>query len=143
MTLDESVWLPKYWFVLTTIACQYPNKPNDVTKKKYYELIQNLPLFMPEGDVSNHFLKLLDKYPVTPYLDDRASFMKWSHFIQNKVNASMGYEEKTTADAMQEYYDQYKPRELLMREVIEQRTRYLFLAFLGTLALGGIYLYKK
>ena len=25
-------------FVLTTIATQYPNKPNAVTKKKYYEL---------------------------------------------------------------------------------------------------------
>ena len=45
--LDPTVWGPHYWFFLHTIAMAYPIRPNDVTKKKHYELIQNMPLFIP------------------------------------------------------------------------------------------------
>ena len=143
MVLEQSVWLPKYWFVLTTIATQYPNKPNAVTKKKYYELIQNLPLFMPQSDASKIMLELLDKYPVTPYLEDREGFMKWIHFIQNKVNKALGDKELTTAEALQEYYNAYKPRAIVMKEVIKQREKYIYIALVASFILGGMYLYKK
>ena len=36
--LDPTIWGPHYWFFLHTIAMTYPIRPNDVTKKKYYEL---------------------------------------------------------------------------------------------------------
>ena len=39
MQLDPKIWGPKYWFVLHTIALTYPDTPNSVTKKKYYDLI--------------------------------------------------------------------------------------------------------
>lgn len=143
MVLEHSVWLPKYWFVLTTIATQYPNKPNAVTKKKYYELIQNLPLFMPQSDASKILLELLDKYPVTPYLEDREGFMKWMHFIQNKVNKALGDKEQTTAESLQEYYNAYKPRAIVMKEVIKQREKYIYIALVASFILGGMYLYKK
>ena len=37
-------------------------------KKKYYDLIQNLPLFFPTI-IRNNLIKMLDKFPVTPYLE--------------------------------------------------------------------------
>ena len=37
----------------------------------------------------NNFLDLLDKYPVTPYLSSRMSFMKWVNFIFNKINKQL------------------------------------------------------
>lgn len=143
MTLEHSVWLPKYWFVLTTMASQYPLRPNEVTQKKYYEFIQNLPLFMPKGDASKTLLELLDKYPVSPYLEDREGFMKWVHFIQNKANNALGFKEKTTAESLQEYYDEYKPRSIVMKDVIRQRERYLYIAMILGFVLSGLYLYKK
>ena len=45
MGLNYNVWLPHLKFTLQTIAMTYPSKPNDVSKRKYYDLIQNLPLF--------------------------------------------------------------------------------------------------
>ena len=143
MTLDASVWLPKYWFVLTTIGCTYPKKPNEVTRKKYYELVQNLPLFMPQGDVSKTLLELLDKYPVTPYLEDREGFMKWLHFIQNKTNSTLGFQEQTTAEALQTYYDEYKPRTVLMKDMIRQRERYLYMAAALGIIVAASYMIKK
>ena len=82
----SSVWGPKYWYVLHMMAFHYPIHPNKVTKKKYYETIMNFPLFLPNEEMGNKFSKLLDKYPITPYLDSRESFIKWTHFIHNRVN---------------------------------------------------------
>jgi hypothetical protein len=67
----------------------YPHHPNAVTKKKYYEFIQNLPLFLPVEEISGEFSKLIDKYPITPYLDNRDSFVRWMHFIHNKINEKL------------------------------------------------------
>lgn len=58
-------------------------------QKKYYEFIHNLPLFIPTESISKNFSKLLDKYPVTPYLDNKMSFIKWTHFIHNKINKKL------------------------------------------------------
>ena len=45
MKPNPFVWFPHLKFILWTIAVQYPIKPNEVTIKKYYTLINNLPVF--------------------------------------------------------------------------------------------------
>ena len=111
MKLKSHIWGPHFWFVLTTIAISYPIKPNNITKKKYYEFIQNLPLFIPDERIGNKFSKLLDKYPVTPYLDSREMFTRWIHFIHNRINVILGKKKLSLSDAMSNYYDQYKEKE--------------------------------
>ena len=64
MGLDPKVWLPHFLFVMQTIAISYPAYPNDTSKKKYYDLIQNMALFLPDYPLGNEFLKLLDKFPL-------------------------------------------------------------------------------
>ena len=86
MALDPKIWGPFYWFVLHTIALTYPAHPNEVIKKKYYDFIQNLPLFIPIPEMGDNFGAMLDKYPISPYLDSRESFIRWVHFIHNKFN---------------------------------------------------------
>ena len=53
MALEPNIWGPHYWFVLHTIALTYPHTPNEVMRKKYYDLIQNLPLFLPVEEIGN------------------------------------------------------------------------------------------
>ena len=89
MKYIAKVWGPHYWFVLHTIALRYPKNPNDVTKKKYYDFISNLPLFIPDTKMGDEFAELLDKYPVTPYLDNNNTFSKWIHFIHNRINEKL------------------------------------------------------
>ena len=93
MNLDPDIWGPHYWFFLHTLAYSYPATPNAITKRKYYDCIHNLPLFIPHDEIGNKFSRLLDKYPVTPYLDKRESFLRWVNFIHNKVNYNQGKEE--------------------------------------------------
>ena len=110
MELNPEIWGPYYWFVLHTIAFSYPLNPNDTTKKKYYDFIQNLPLFIPQSQIGNKFAEYLDKFPVSPYLDSRKSFMKWMHFIHNKINSHIGKYEVTMEQAMNDYYQKYIPK---------------------------------
>ena len=142
MTLDPKVWGPHYWFVLHTIALKYPLNPNTTIKKKYYDFIQNLPLFIPIEDFGNLFSSFLDKYPVTPYLDSRESFVKWMHFIHNKMNIYLGVPTLTSTEAMTAYYEHYKPKAVKSREVMIGREKLIFFGILVVLISIIIFLNK-
>ena len=109
---DSRVWGPPFWFFIHTIAMNYPDRANDVTKRKYYDFIQNLPLFIPNVEMGNRFSRLLDKYPVTPYLDKRESFIRWTIFIHNKINKIVGKSEMDLEDAIDKYNATYVPEKL-------------------------------
>ena len=42
MGLNPKIWGPHYWFMIHTIALNYPHSPNDTTKKKYYDFIYSI-----------------------------------------------------------------------------------------------------
>ena len=114
--LDPTVWGPHYWFFLHTLVLSYPRHPNAVTKKKYYEFIQNLPLFIPVESLSGEFSKLIDKYPVTPYLDNRESLIRWTHFIHNKINQKLEKPQISLSEFYVKYYEEYKSQNVKMVE---------------------------
>lgn len=143
MKLNPNVWLPHLKFTLQTIAITYPSNPNDVSKKKYYDFISNLPVFIPIDPIGKNFMDLLDKYPVTPYLDSRMSMMKWVHFIFNKISLQLDQPIEEFYDSLEKYYDEYKPKEYKTREIAKTRKKYIEFA-VGTILVGLIiYLYKK
>ena len=125
MGLNYNVWLPHLKFTLQTMAITYPKHPNDVTNKKYYDFIQNLPVFIPMDPIGNTFLELLDKYPVTPYLSSRMSFMKWINFIFNKINKKIKKPEIGFYEDLENYYDEYKPKEMKNKEIMKTREKYI------------------
>jgi len=130
--LDASVWGPHYWFVLFSMAVTYPERPNDVTIKKYYDFIQNLLLFLPNHQMGSTLSELLDKYPVSPYLDKRESFIKWVHFLHNQFNLRLNRDEVSLQDAINAYYSNYKPKEVRLRDEIKYRRKLIY----GLVALG-------
>jgi hypothetical protein len=129
MNFEPDVWGPHYWFFLHTIAHSYPESPNAVTKRKYYDLIQNMPLFIPVSEIGNKFSNLLDKYPVTPYLDSRESFIRWVHFIHNKVNVSIGKEEVSFLKSIDIYKSYYKAKPFVLSETLNIKKHYIHTAF--------------
>jgi hypothetical protein len=133
MYFDPSVWGPHYWFFLHTIAESYPLHPNEVTKKKYYDLINNLPIFIPIDELGNYFSELLDKYPVSPYLDNRDSFVRWMHFIHNKINIHIGKPEISLPKSLEMYRNEYKPKPVYLAEKINWRRHYLHIFIIAVL----------
>jgi hypothetical protein len=114
--MSPDIWGPHYWFVIHSMAYYYPEYPTNVTKRKYYEFIQNLPLFLPDEKIGNEFSAMLEKYPVSPFLDNRESFLRWTHFIHNKINVKLGKEEISIYKALDEFYYNFLPK-----PVIEQK----------------------
>jgi len=141
--LDPKVWGPHYWFFLHTLAMTYPHHPNAVSKKKYYEFIQNLPLFLPVEEVSSNFSKLIDKYPVTPYLDNRDSFVRWMHFIHNKVNEELEKPQITLNDFFVKYYNEYKTQDEKAAEYYKMKERIIYFSIILGISGTIYYLYDK
>lgn len=143
MALEPNVWGPHYWFFLHTIAITYPNYPNSVTKKKYYEFIQNLPLFIPLENISGEFSKLIEKYPVAPYLDSRDSFIRWMHFIHNKINEKIQKPGISLQDFYVNYYQAYKPVNEKWREYYKLKQKIIYFFTLLLFIYFIYYLYEK
>ena len=141
--LDPKIWGPHYWFVLHTLALTYPLRPNDVLKKKYYDFIQNLPLFLPVPAIGNTFATLLDKYPVTPYLDSRPSFIKWMHFIHNKINEALHLKQISAEEALAVYYDHYTPKAVVNADQRRWREKMIFMGLVSCGLFIAVLLYKK
>jgi len=141
--LDPKVWGTHYWFFLHTLAMTYPHHPNSVTKKKYYEFIQNLPLFLPVEEVSGEFSKLLDKYPITPYLDNRDSFVRWMHFIHNKINEKLEKPQISLNDFFVKYYDEYKTHDEKISEYYKLKERIIYFSIVLGISGTIYYLYDK
>ena len=143
LQFDSTVWGPHFWFFLHTIAMAYPHHPNSVSKKKYYELIMNLPLFIPIESMGNDFSKLLDEYPVTAYLDSRDSLIRWMHFIHNKINEKLEKPKITLNEFYLKYYEEYKPKELKFKEYYRWKEKLIYtLVVMGATGLI-VYLYNK
>lgn len=141
--LDPKVWGPHYWFFLHTLAMTYPHHPNAVTKKKYYEFIQNLPLFLPVEEISGEFSKLINKYPITPYLDNRDSFVRWMHFIHNKINEKLEKPQESLNDFFIKYYNEYKSQDLKMNEYYKLKEKLIYIGIILGMISAIYYLYDK
>jgi hypothetical protein len=97
---------------------------------------------MPDSRMGNKFSGLLDKYPITPYLDSRDSFIKWVHFIHNRVNKITNKAEISLSQSLKEYYYNYKPKAIKIQEELKYRQKLVFFLILVG-GIGGVYyLYK-
>tara|TARA_Y100000816_G_scaffold124284_1_gene87392 strand:- start:4554 stop:4991 length:438 start_codon:yes stop_codon:yes gene_type:complete len=141
MEYNPEIWGPNYWFVLNTIGFTYPELPTDGEKKRYYNFITSLPYFIPNKAISENFSDLLDDYPVSSYLTSRESFLKWIHFIHNKINVQIGKEEISYLEFINNYNNLYKPKEILHKERFKQKEKYLYLSIISLLI--GFILYKN
>lgn len=142
MRFDSEIWGPHYWFFLHTVAESYPMYPNAVTKRKYYDLIQNMPIFIPDSEMGDKFSKMLDKYPVTPYLDNRDSFVRWVHFIHNKINVNIGKTEISLPDALEKYRSEYVVKPIIFAQKINMKRHYIHATLILTFLFLIYYFYK-
>lgn len=140
--LDPDVWGPIYWFFLHTIAYSYPEHVNQVTKRKYYDFIQNIPLFIPVSEMGNKFASMLDKYPVTPYLDNRESFIRWVNFIHNKYNVMLGKEEVSLQESIEVFLEKYRTKPVRFTEK-ENIWRHMTYFVLILILLFFVYVFYK
>ena len=135
--------MPQFWFILTTIGLHYPDIPNEVTRKKYYQLIQNLPVYFPQQPMGTNLVELLDQYPVTPYLNSKVNFLRWIHFIRNKISPPVSNEKSTFVDYLENYYRNFIVCDVRDNAVQRGLVKWVRFGVIGG-ALGmAIYMYRR
>jgi FAD-linked sulfhydryl oxidase len=78
------------WKYFHTVMARFPDKPTheeSATLKTYIHLFQRL---YPCGECSEHFRKILDKFP--PQTSSRSAAAVWACHVHNEVNKSLGKE---------------------------------------------------
>ncbi len=143
MKLDSKIWGPHYWFFLHTAAMSYPVTPNDTVKKKFYEFIQNFPLFIPDPKISASFTTILDTYPVSPYLDSKDSLVRWTHFIHNKVNKKLEKDVISIEKFYTSYYKQYETTSEKQIQYIKTKKHVTYAVIVLSLLVLIYVVYKK
>lgn len=143
MKLDSKIWGPHYWFFLHTAAMSYPVTPNDTVKKKFYEFIQNFPLFIPDPKISASFTTILDTYPVSPYLDSKDSFVRWTHFIHNKINKKLEKDVISLEKFYINYYKQYETTSEKQIQYIKMKKHITYAVIVASLLVLIYFVYKK
>jgi len=143
MGLDSKVWGPPMWFFLHTSAINYPLHPNAVTKKRFYDFFQNLHLFIPIEPMASNFSKLLDEYPIAPYLDNRDSLVKWVWFIHNKINQQLEKPQISLNEFYRRYYESYKPKNQKIAEFYKIREKIIYTSIVCIIVGAIYYLYDK
>jgi hypothetical protein len=101
-----------------------------------------MPIFIPNAEISKNFSEMLNEYPVTPYLDNRDSFVKWIVFIHNKVNERLGKPSMTMDEAMDRYFQQMVPPVIFMQTKTEIRKYAVYISILFLLALTVYFLQR-
>ena len=142
MYSDISIWGPHYWFFIHSIAFNYPKNPNSITKKKYYDFFYNLPLFIPDLEISNKFIKLLKTWPLSPYLDSRDNLLKWTHFIHNKVNNEINKKTISFSEFIEKYKNIIDKDNISKKELKKKKINFAFLFILGLLILLAVSIFK-
>lgn len=89
------------------------------------------------------FEALLDVYPVTPYLDTRDSFVRWMHFIHNKINEKLEKPHMSLHEFFRQYYQEYKEERYKKLEVTQFSRVYLHGAVLLLLVSTIYYFYFR
>ena len=141
--LDAKVWGPWYWGFLHTATMTYPLYPNAVTKKKYYDFINMIPLFIPVASMATEFSKLLEKYPVSPYLDSREALIRWMHFIHNKMNERLEKPKISMEEFLTKYYEFYKPKVVSDKEIAFFQEKLKYVGLVALLVGLIVYLYPR
>ena len=122
----------------------YSKKGEEKNANQHYDCMTIKDICkLPVKDISNSFSKLLDDFPVTPYLDSRESFIKWVHFIHNKMNILSDKPEVTLEEALEEYYENYKSLEVKESKMRLSREKIAYILILILLVVLTAIVYKK
>lgn len=137
--MDADIWGPHYWFVLHTIAFNYPKHPTAVQKKVHYRLVHNLHEFIPDNG-KDLFGRILVKHPVQPYLDTRKDFINWMNIVHNEINITLNKPTVSLDDHYHIMKERYTPQHSKLQRFFKAKRRLLYALFVIMIALTAWYI---
>ena len=100
MNFPPQVWGPFFWNTIHIAALGYPTEPTYTHKKAAKEFLEALQVIIPCPKCRRHFADHIAKFPITPHLDTRNAFFKWTVVLHNSINKALGKPEYTEQETI-------------------------------------------
>ena len=101
--MNPKIWGPHFWFVLHIITFNYPKNPTAHDKQAYRDFFTSIKDILPCYNCKKHYAKNINKYPITPNLDNKKQLVTWLINIHNQVNKDLGKETYTLKEVLEIY----------------------------------------
>ena len=82
-------------------------------------------------------------YPVAPYLDNKDSFIRWTHFIHNKINEKLEKPVISLTQFYTKYYEEYKPTDVKWKEYYKYIQKIIYFIIILLFLFLIYYFYEK
>ena len=109
----SSVWGPYFWYVIHTVAFNYPDNPTDFNKMSYKNFFESFSNVLPCKKCREHYQTHLSRYPISPFLDSNMLLNKWVIDLHNIVNKSLNKPQFTYQQVYQIYQNLNPPNPFL------------------------------
>lgn len=148
LSFPPEVWGPFVWHTIHVFALGYPTNPTYSDKKAAKEFIESLQFLIPCPICRNHFTEHLATHPLTPHLDRRKDFFRWTVVLHNAVNKTLSKPLYTEAEALR-YYSRLGERgrspvwtpEDMMEADMKARLQGIGVGFVSAALLAGLFYY--
>ena len=112
-----------------------------IKKNKSKKVVKSIEISYKEDWQKNHWRAITSAYKNSPYFDFFEEDLKV--FYSNKYNLLEGKKELSMYEAIDKYYHNYKPKNLLMRENLKKKEKLFFSVIVFALISIIYFLYKK
>ena len=107
--LDARVWMPHFMFSLQSFAHSYADTPDAVLRKKYYQLLTDLPLALPDARWQAWFAHLFaTELPVQAFLADRDALDDLVYRVRCRVGEELDWPHVTFAQHQSAFYQRFR-----------------------------------
>ena len=94
---------PHYWYMLHSMALNYPVNPTFFAKKKMKAFIEAIPFLLPCRNCTEHAKEFMAKTNINEALTGRKELFTFFWNFHNLVNKRLGTPEMTFDDALNMY----------------------------------------
>lgn len=106
-----AIWGPALWHTLHAISFNYPVKPTEEDKVRYYKYFKYLGKVLPCGYCRENYIKNLkgSGYNMSVF-NDRNSLSKWVYKLHETVNTMLGKESGLSYEDVRNRYEHFRAR---------------------------------
>ena len=110
--MDPTIWGPKLWFMIHTIALNYPDNPTYQDRRSYEEFYNSLKFVIPCEKCRIHYTQRLKRMPIINHLDNSNTLFKYTVDLHNQVNKSLNKKIYSYQEVMEIYKNHYNKSSL-------------------------------
>lgn len=138
--MEPKIWGPGAWTFLHSITFQYPEKPTDIDKQKYYTFFNSLKNVLPCPVCRDHYNKNFEILPIR--LESRVELIEWLIDLHNEVNSMNNKKIYSYDEVYMIYNDLYDNNKIISGEN-SNKIDLLYVLILIAIAIGAYYYYKN